>query len=265
MHRCPQSGGPSGGFRVVFMVAVAGLLLSVSGRKAEADERRFTYTYEATTLPVGVVEYEQWVTWKTDKDVDSRYDRVEFRHELEFGVTDDFQLAFYLSDWRSQRGDSVDDGVEWRNVAVEGIYALTDPVTEWLGSALYGEIKFGDQLFELEGKLILQKNVGKWVFAWNGTVAAEWEGSNYDEDKGEFAQTIGGSYQFTPSLLAGFEVLHEIEYDDWSEWEDHVVYVGPNASYRNENWWITVTPLFQVTDVETEPNFQVRFIFGFEF
>jgi len=247
------------------LLAVVAALALIPGGDAVAGERRFTFVYEATTLPAGAIEYEQWFTWKTDKDDDGSFDRVDIRHEFEFGVTDDLQLGLYISDWRVQRGDSVDDGAEWRNVAVETIYAMTDPVTDPLGSALYGEIKLGDELFVLEGKIILQKNLGKWVFGWNGTIEAEWEGSSFSEDKGEFEQSLGGSYQFTPKLLAGFELLHEIEYADWSDWQDHVLYLGPNLSYRSENWWITATPLFQVTDVGSEANVVLRLIFGVDF
>jgi hypothetical protein len=250
--------------RLTILVTLA--VLPLVADRAEASERRFTYVYESTTQPKGTVEYEQWVTWKFDKDIDSKFDRLEFRHELEFGVTDRLQIAVYLSDWRYQDGRSVDNnGAEWRNSAFEVIYALTDPVVDPIGSALYGEVKLGDQLFELEGKIILQKNLGKWVFAWNGILEAEWEGSNYSEDKGELGQTLGASYQINPTFTVGAELVHEIEYDDWSEWEDHVVYIGPNASYRNPRWWLTVTPLFQITDVESEANFQLRAIFGFDF
>lgn len=233
--------------------------------EAHAGERRFTYVYEASPNPPGLMEYEQWITWKTHKDDDPDFDRFDFRHELEFGLTDDLQVGLYLSDWRIQDGQSVDDGAEWRNVAIELLYGLTDPVTSPLGSALYGEIKLGDELLVLEAKLILQKNIGQWVFAWNGTLEAEWEGERFNEDVGVFKQTLGGSYQFSPSLLAGFEALHEIEYDDWSNWGDHAVYLGPNVSYRTADWWVTVTPLAQVTDVNSEPDFQVRMILGFEF
>lgn len=250
--------------RISALLGVVTAVLLSAGR-AEADERRFTYVYEATTMTPGHFEYEQWVTWKTHKNNDPEYDRFEFRHELEFGLTDNLQLGLYLSDWRIQDGQSVDDGAEWRNVAAEFIYGLTDPVTDPIGSALYGEIKIGDELFELEGKLILQKNIGKWVFAWNGILEAEWEGEHFNEDTGTIGQTLGGSYQLSPNLLLGFEALHEVEYEDWSEWGDHALYVGPNISFRTEDWWLTVTPLFQVTDVDSEPDFQVRLIFGFDF
>ncbi len=233
---------------------------------ANASDRRFTFVYEATTQPKGAWEYEQWVTWKTDKDIDSKFDRFELRHELEWGVTDNLQAAIYLADWRYQDGRSVtDDGAEIRNSALELIYTLSDPIEDELGSAIYGELKLGDEIIELESKLILQKNIGKWVLAWNGIAAVEWEGEHYDEDKAELGQAMGASYQFSPELTAGVELVHEVEYDDWSEWEDHVVYLGPNVSVRTESWWCTISPLFQVTDVDSEPNFEARLIFGFDF
>ena len=58
---------------------------------------------------------------------------------------------------------------------------------------------------------------------------------------------------------------HEIEYDDWDTWGDHLLYAGPNASYRADQWWVTLTPLVQLTDTESEPNFQLRLLFGIDF
>ncbi|MCZ6542359.1 MAG: hypothetical protein O6768_01700 [Planctomycetota bacterium] len=244
-------------------LALASLILA--GR-TDAGERKFTYVYEATTMAAGEFEYEQWVTWKTDKDTDSSFDRIDFRHEIEFGVTDHLQVALYFADWRYQDGRSVsDDGAEYRGTAVELIYNLSDPWEDFLGSALYGEIKLGDELFELEGKLILQKNVNLWTAAYNATIEAEWEGAHYTDDNGKFQQTLGISYQLRPQLLVGAELLHEIKFPDWSTRDEDVLYLGPNLSYRHQNWWVTVTPLLQVTDVASEPEFQLRLIFGFDF
>ena len=82
---------------------------------------------------------------------------------------------------------------------------------------------------------------------------------------GQVSSALGGSYQFSPKLLGGFELLHEVEYEDWSDWGDHVLYLGPNLSYRPGEWWTTITALTQVTDVDAEPDFQLRLIFGFDF
>ena len=131
--------------------------------------------------------------------------------------------------------------------------------------ALYGEFKGGDELLEVEAKLIVQKNFDRFIAVWNGTFEAEWEGERFDEDKAVLEQTFGLSYQVVPALTVGAELLHEIEYADWDHWGDHVVYLGPNASYRTGTWWVTIAPLFQVTSIGGEPDFQTRLIFGFDF
>ncbi len=231
------------------------------------SERRFTYVYEATTMPQGEWEYEQWVTWKTAKENNRGFDRFDFRHEVEYGVTDRFQLGFYLSDWRYEEDSAGGSrGGEWRGVAVEGIFNLTSPVTDPVGLALYGELKVGHQLLEVEGKFIAQKNFGPVVVAYNFILEAEWEGSHFADDNGTLQQTAGISYQFSPHFLAGLELLHEVRIPDWAGARGKgVFYLGPNVSYRAKKWWATLTPLFQVSDVEDQADFQMRLIFGFSF
>jgi len=234
--------------------------------EAFAGDRKFVFNYEATTAAPGTLEYEQWVTWKAGKENDSGFDRFDIRHEIEFGITDHLQMGIYLADWRYQDGSSVrNNRAEYRDTAVELIYNLTNPVTDVVGLALYGEVKFGDELFELEGKIILQKDIGPWTLVYNATIEAEWEGSDYEQDKGKFEHTAGISYQFSPKLLAGAEFLHEVEFDDWEHTGSSVVYFGPNVSYRAKKWFVTVAPLFQMTSVSDEPDFMTRMIFGFNF
>lgn len=247
--------------------AAATTLIAAATLNADAGERRFTYSYEADTTPPGIVEYEQFVTWKASKQNDSAYDQIEFRHEIEFGLTDKLQMGIYVADWRYTDGRSVsNDGARYRATAIEFIYNLTDPVTDPIGSALYGEVKVGDEVFELEGKVILQKNIGEFVFVYNAIIEAEWESKDYSDDKGVFEQTFGISYEVTPQLLVGVEALHEVEFDDWDATGPNIFYVGPNVAWRSkENFWITMTPLFQITDIEGEPEYQTRFIFGFNF
>jgi hypothetical protein len=252
--------------RLTLSTLVAIGAIAAAGSTVKADARAFTFTYETTTMPPGEVEYEQWITWSTHKDSDSTYDRFEFRHEIEFGVTDNFQLAFYLADWRYQDGDSVaDDGTDYRGSYVEAIYSLTDPVEDFLGIALYGEAGGGDEFLKTEFKLLLQKNIGPFIIAWNGILEAEWEGERYTEDIGELGQTLGISYQIHPSFLVGLEAVHEVEIEDWEDSGDHVLYLGPNFSYRSKKWWITVSPLFETTDIADEPHYKTRIIFGIFF
>lgn len=243
----------------ICVVALCACTIATS--RVDASERRFTYIYEATTLPKGQWEYEQWITWKTAKENDRDFDRFDFRHEFEWGVTDNFQLGFYVADWRYDADKRQGD---FRDVALEAIYNFTNPVTDPVGLSLYGEIQIGDEKLELEGKLILEKGFGPFVLAYNAILEAEWEGHHFVEDKGVIQQVAGISYQFSPRFLMGIELLHELEIPDWAGVQGKgILYLGPNFSYRTEKWWATLTPLFQVSDVEDEPDFQMRLIVGF--
>lgn len=248
---------------VVLCLILTCFLLPVTAR---AGARRFTYVYEATTAPPGPIESENWITWKTSPRENRRFNALEFRNELEFGVTEHLQVGIYLADW-SYREDPAnrEHGFSYQSSALELIYNLTNPTTDLLGLALYGEVRGGPDEFELESKVILQKNLGRFVVAYNGTLEAKWEGDHLRERAGEFSQSLGVSYEISPTWLMGVEVLHEIDLPDWSEAEDSVLYGGPNLSYRRGNWWATVTPLVQLTNVAAEFDVQTRVIFGFSF
>ena len=247
--------------------AFAGLVSVMFGSGvAHGDPRKFTFVYQSTTASKGEVEYEQWVTWKTDKGSDSGFDQIDIRHEIEFGITDDFQLAVYVADYRYKDGSSVaNDGTQFRDVAFEGIYNLSNPVTDVVGSALYGEVKIGPELFSMEGKVIVEKYFGQLDVAYNATFEGEWEGQNYEQPKGEFEQAFGVSYEVVPALSLGAELTHTIEFPGYTTQGDDVVYFGPNVSWRKDRYFATVTPVWQVTDVDSAANFQVRMILGIEF
>jgi hypothetical protein len=231
-----------------------------------AGARRFTYSYEATTAAPGVFELENWVTWQSHKEEDSRFNEVDFRHEIEFGLTNHLQMGVYLADWNYQTGRSVENsGFTYTDSALEFIYGLTNPATDWLGLALYEEIKAGDREFELESKLIAQKYFGPLVLVYNATLEATWEGRRLEESGGEFAETLGVSYEISPRFLVGAELLHEIDLPDWSQAGDDIVFGGPNVSYRFGPWWATVATLAQLTRVHDEPDLQIRTIFGYAF
>ena len=83
--------------RSVRNVAVpAALMLCAFATSARADERKFTYSYEAKTLPKGTWEFEQWATLETGKKEGS-WDRLNLREEIEYGITDRLTTAVYLT------------------------------------------------------------------------------------------------------------------------------------------------------------------------
>jgi hypothetical protein len=258
-----RSGGfPAAGAirRAPFLVFI--LLLSIlPAISVFGGVRRFTFLYEANTSARGSLELENWVTWQRATGP-GRFDQVDFRHELEYGVTDKFQVSIYLADWFYEN-DREHSGFAYSDSAIELIYNLTNPVVDPIGLSIYGELRAGDRLIELESKLIAQKNFGPLILAYNATLEAVWEGSDLAEREGEFSQALGASYEVSPRISVGIELLHEFVFPEWRDEEGiRNLFVGPNVSYRHRNWFVTVTALAQATDTDSEPDFQLRTIFG---
>ncbi len=231
-----------------------------------ADARHFTYIYETIPPEAGEFETENWVTWATRSSNGSRAHELDFRHEIEWGVNDKLRASLYLADWNFVDDPAQDrHGFTYSDSALELIYNLSNPVADAIGSSIYGEIRAGDRLVELESKIILQKNFGPLVCAYNATLEATWEGSGLTENAGEFQQALGASYELSPRFSFGAEFLHEILFPEWSRDTTQNVFFGPNVSVRFPRWWTTVTVLTQLTDTAEEPDVQVRAIVGFSF
>jgi len=207
---------------------------------------------------------ENWITWNRTSDP-QRADEVDFRHEFEFGLTNKFQASVYVADWFYTR-DQENSGFAYSDSAVELIYNLTNPVVDPIGLSIYEEIRAGDRIFELESKVIAQKNFGAWIFAYNATLETVWERDGWQTSNGELQQALGASYEISSRVSVGAELLHEFVFPDWRD-QEHIrnVFVGPNISYRHGSWFVTITALAQATSTPDEPDFQLRTIFGVGF
>jgi hypothetical protein len=242
-------------------IFVAAILLTMS---AFGGARHFTYLYEAPTSAPGSLELENWITWQRGTNP-GRFDQVDFRHELEIGITDHLQASIYLADWFYEN-DPSRSGFTYSDSAIELIYNLSNPVVDPVGLSVYQEISVGRQHLELESKLIAQKNFGPLILDYNLTLEAEWEEQGLQERQGELQQALGASYELSPRISVGLEFLHEFVFPDWRDEEKiRNVFVGPNVAFRHQNWFLTVTALAQATNTPVETDFEVRTIFGFGF
>ena len=245
------------------LLAVA---LTFSALPLNAGQRRFSYLYETVTAPKGSLEFENWITWKHRDDPRGEdFERFEFRHEFEIGVTDRLQLGLYVADWQYDQDDSEGHQARYGQSGIEAIYNLSNPTTDPLGSALYGEVLIGEEKVELEAKILFEKRFGPLTLVYNATLEAEWEGEEYHEETGEFQEALGVSYDLNKRFSFGAELLHEIEMPDWENTNDGLVYAGPNASIRYGRVFATLTGLWQITNVQDEADFQARLIFGIDF
>ena len=120
-------------------------------------------------------------------------------------------------------------------------------------------------MLELETRVILQKNIDKWILGYNAVAEFEWEGDGYSDHNLKLEQAAGISYEVHSRFSLGAEVVHDVEYEGYSRWSPHTVYMGPNFAYRGNHWWFTLAPLFQVTNTHDEANYVTRLILAIEF
>ena len=218
-----------------------------------AGARHFTFIYEAPTSPPGSFEIENYATTRFTNG----FTEAVFRNELEIGITEHFQASIYFANWNYTRRFHYD------TASIEVIHNLTNPVTDPIGISLYQEISGGRRAFESETKLIAQKNFGPLILAYNLTLEAEWEDESLREHNGEIQQAFGASYELSPRVSVGAEMLHEVLLPAWHSSEaENNFFIGPNVSYRGNRWFATVTALAQTTHTEGEADYQVRVILG---
>jgi hypothetical protein len=237
---------------------------------ASADPRPFTFTTDTYAEGKGNFEFEQWATYRHHKDEDPGYNRIDFREEIEFGVADNVDLAFYLPNW-TYEDSKEQDNLRFESVGGEVIVYFTNPVTDPVGLGLYNEVSVGEDEIEFETKFLVQKDIDKWIFAYNLVAETALEGVFDDDEEneveGELKNTFGVAYAITPGILVGGEAIIESTFEDWSEYGDTHVYAGPVVSFQNlGNFWVTVTPTFLLTQGDDdEADVQLRVIAGYQF
>ena len=261
------------------LLAAAALLTATAVR---ADERLFTYVQEAEVLPKGGLEFEQWLTHRRDK-ADGVFARWDFREELEYGFTDRLSGAGYLN-FKSTHSEGVtgradEDSFKFEGVSTELKYQLLNPNTKPLGVLLYGEATYNGDEFELEEKLVLQKNFGeKWVTALNVTLEEEWAFTATDtEEELKLELTAGVAYKINSHWSVGLEGRNHRVYApgfNFDNREADAWFVGPNVHYAHGPWWATLTVLPQVhgspatrnsLELDEHEKIEVRLIAGVNF
>ena len=251
------------------LVLAAAATAWVAPHASRADDRRFGFVEMTDTLLKGGLETEQWFTWQTKTRDDSGFNKYIFKHELEYGITNELQLGVDALVWHIQTGQEK-DGPRFDEVAAELKYRFTDPHTDLVGVAAKLEVGGGDRHVGVEGKVIVDKYIDKWLPAYNLVLEAEWGGPDFEDHEGEIVQSAGVSYEVTTGLFLGVELLHEIPLPDWQASEKSNFFMGPNISYHrgayeSGNWAITVTPLIRVSGGDEEPALQVRILFELDF
>ncbi len=255
-------------------------MFSLISFAASAEESMFGFVYTTDLLPQGAKEVEQWMTWRHQK-IGGSFDQLEGRTEFEYGLTDRLQVALYLNyawmqgfhngpfgattpseqfaDYQAGPDDHFNQP-RFVGVSGEAIYRILSPYTDAVGLAVYTEPTFGKNFFEIENKIILQKNFfdDLLTVAFNFTYAPEFRylldpadptgiASSWQEET-DVNFAIAVSYRFIENWSAGFEFVNEREFNSFTfnHESNSGYYLGPTLHYGGERFFVTATALWQM-------------------
>jgi hypothetical protein len=251
---------------------------------AGGTERAFVSTYESRVLAPGDSELEPWTTFRVGRS--RYYSALDGRLELEHGVAPGLQLALYWN-FTTQTRDVIADDLtgeltrstesELSSASLELKYQLSDATADMIGSALYLETTLGPRESEIEGKLILDRSLGKWLLAAN--LGAEYE---LESVRGEDGSELETSLVLEPALAlgyalpAGFGVGLELRAPLGVAGESHsaTLFGGPTLTWADRKYWAALGVEPQLVafahqsagsrlDLDEHERLQIRLIAGF--
>ena len=249
----------------------ASALLCGFAATASAGEGPFGWLYTLDLQPKGTAELEQKVD-VTHRQAVGSYDLGLYRTELEYGVTNDFQLGAYVNvfsinahsnylspDFCSTipctAGFGVPSSAHNQNAyrrlevdggSLEGIWRITNPVTSPVGVGIYVEPTLGKLEDELETRVLLQSNFLDDRLIVSANLLFEQEREKYDPEGGTIRNSMGdllygADYRFASRWAAGFEGRFHSDHDGyWFSRRTQIAnFIGPNLHYADQSWWLT--------------------------
>ena len=230
------------------------ILFCIPTLSTVAQDRYFARTYTSHVLPKGGIDLEFWHTSRLGHK-NQFFNAQDQRMEVEFGLGGNAMTAFYFNRYQKRYSETNNGTVTSNEIGFsnEWKFKLSDPSANKIGSALYFEagLKGGDEL-ELESKIILDKYVGKSLFAFNGVVEFEkefeWENNSVGSEGWatpvEF--DLAYLYNIKPTFGLGFEVVNKNEIAKGEGWKNSVLYAGPTLNFRGGKWFIIANFLPQL-------------------
>ena len=221
---------------------------------ARADRRTLIRAYEYATQPEGNLELELWND--VDAPKEGGFDAATSTHrvELEYGLTDHWDVALYhVFEQTRAEGFHFDS---WR---LETRYRLLEKNVLPVDVLLYFELERPAdfvEAWETEEKLILEKDFGS--FALVGNLVLEQKLFHADQLH-SYEIDLGARYEVAPQLRLAAEVwtlqetVHGATAGSW--------YAGPSVSWASSRIWVQLGAGFGLGDTASATF--VRSVLGF--
>lgn len=249
-------------FRKKILGACLFLLLSilVCWQEAFAHARDYVWTEQYKTLPKNVFELENWVTFKVPDGGVTNANTIEYQEELEYGLTDHWNIAHYER-WKTKnRTGAAKDSTTYKGFKFETKYRIGEKNKYWLDPLLYLEWATDPRDKEtpnsIEGKIVLSKDLGKFNMTYNQIM----ESGLGRQGRTEHEYRVGMSYE----IFSGFRVGGEAMGNYWKPSSHrNEISLGPSLAYENKYFWVASGVAFGTNNAADD--FQARIILGVSF
>ena len=209
-----------------FMLSLA--LAATAAQTSFADRRAYVWTYEYQTMPKGHAEVEYYLTQERNNIEKAKPSTWKHWVELEYGVTDHFDVSMYQQFKQSNTTSS--NTFEYDGFKLRSRYRISEKGKLPLDTLLYLEYIRNDNLEKanvMEGKVILAKDIYGFNIAYNQVFKQELE----EGGKTEHEYAAGINYALTPRLKIGAESK--------GNYTDRKYYIGPTVSWSASRFWVS--------------------------
>lgn len=227
--------------------SLLGVLMTLT--EAQATPRPLAFTYPFTTLNAGGLEVEQYIDVMTVDGLNASGGTIEMlgfrlQTEIEVGLSDYWEAAFYLKGSQKAAGDFHFDAIKQR---IRGRFADEG---EWpIDVGVYLEIEEGVDAVAFEEKVILARRFGDLLLLANIVFEQE-KVFGVDELELKYKPSVGFAYELTPGFSLGLEywLTGDFEGDSPSH------FLGPNVNIMSGPHFFTLGVYTRLAGEDGVPN-----------
>ena len=260
---------------IVWPALFASMTVSAS---ASASERHFGFGYESAVLNPGLAELQPWTTERAGRAL--YYNRLEARAGFQLGLLRNLQAALFWNISSTTKDVVIKDAAlksrlgttDFQSLSAQLKYKLSDATADALGSALLLEGQAGPWLVGYEGRVIIDKQLGSLLLAFNLVAAGVEQLEPGSRFLASFGATAAAGYFLTPNFATSLEVRNVNDFT--GQLDRSVLYLGPTVSYASTRFWLTLAVQPQIVafkgatagyhlDLDQNEYVQARLLLGF--
>lgn len=207
--------------RILAGAAVFAAVLAAAPAPAKADPRSYVWTYEYMTVREGRAELEYYSTTEVPDTKAPETSNWKHQVELEYGLTGKTDIAMYQM--FKQANTPAGKTFSYDGMKLRLRHRLAEKGELPVDTLLYAEYVRGTDLGEqgeLEGKLVLAKDLGRLTLSYNQVI--EFPLEKLARAVHSFA--AGASWKVSEVFKAGLEAAGEYQADEY--------YLGPTLHFK---------------------------------